>query len=365
MTQTLDLCLVVDDEPQLRGALARVLEAAGFACLRAESGVEALAMLEREGDVPLVFSDIDMPEMDGLALLMEIRRRLPDTAVIMVTAITQVEVAVRCLQLGAYDYIVKPFEIPEVTARAEQVLEKRRLVLENRQYQNHLADLVQVQAVRIEELFLEGVQTLVEALEAKDPYTRGHSTRVSAYAGGIARDMGLSEKDVRLVALGAELHDIGKIGVRESVLLKPDTLEPPEYGHLMQHTTIGANILAPLLKHAPEVLGIVRGHHERLDGSGRPDALTGDAVPVHTRIVIVADAFDAMISVRPYRPALTGRAAIAELEKCAGAQFDAAVVSAFLRAFPDADELPIRTPERPGRVLPEGVATGVAAVTPV
>jgi putative nucleotidyltransferase with HDIG domain len=283
----------------------------------------------------------------------------------MATAISEVEVAVACLQLGALDYIVKPFQIQEVTARAEQALDKRRLILENRQYQNNLAELVEQQALRIEELFLEGVQTLVEALEAKDPYTRGHSSRVTAYAGRIARSLELSEKDIRLVELGAELHDVGKIGVREAVLLKPDRLEPHEYDHLMEHTTIGANILKPLLKHAPEVLGIVRWHHERLDGAGRPDGLAGASIPLHTRVVTVADSFDAMTSARPYRAALGAENAIGELNECVGEQFDPQAVAAFHAAFPNPAELPIETPKKVRRRLPDGVAAGKAADLPV
>lgn len=357
-------CLVVDDEPQLRHALQRVLAGAGYRCLGAASGVEALEIMEREADVPLVFSDIHMPGMDGLTLLKHVRQRWPDCAVVMATAISEVEVAVSCLKLGALDYIVKPFQIREVTARADQALDKRRLILENRRYQHHLAELVQQQAQRIEELFLQGVQALVEALEAKDAYTRGHSARVSAYAGTLARTLGLSEKDTLLIELGAELHDVGKIGVREAVLLKPASLEPVEYDHLMQHTTIGATILAPLLENAPAVLDVVRWHHERLDGAGRPDGLAGDDIPMHTRVVSVADSFDAMTSARPYRPALSATAALAELEHCSGSQFDAAVVEAFRAAYPDPTELPIATPRKQRRSLPDGVAAGDRASLP-
>jgi putative nucleotidyltransferase with HDIG domain len=357
-------CLIVDDEEQLRSALRRVLELAGYRCLEASSGIEAIEVLEQEPDIPLIFSDIHMPEMDGLTLLKNIRQRWPDSAVVMASAISEVEVAVSCLKLGALDYIVKPFQIHEVTARADQALDKRRLILENRRYQFHLAELVQQQASRIEELFLEGVQALVEALEAKDPYTRGHSTRVSAYAAKTARSLGMSEKDIRLVELGAELHDVGKIGVRESALLKPSTLEPHEYDHLMKHTTIGATILSPLLKNAPEVLGIVRWHHERLDGSGRPDGLKGDSIPRHAKVVSVADAFDAMTSARPYRPALTAQAAIVELGECTGTQFDPQAVAGFLDAHPDVASLPIATPRKTRRSLPAGVAAGDGASVP-
>ncbi|MBI3081783.1 MAG: response regulator, partial [Gemmatimonadetes bacterium] len=195
-------CLVVDDEPRIRNALARLLEGVGYRCEQADSAQAALAALERE-PAPVVLTDIRMPEMDGVALLHEIRRRWPEVAVVMLTAVAEVETAVACLQAGAYDYIPKPFHVDEVRARVTQALEKRRLILENRQYQEHLADMVDQQAVRIEELFLEGVQTLAHALEAKDAYTKGHSARVAAYAGRIAAVLGLPEADVQLIALGA------------------------------------------------------------------------------------------------------------------------------------------------------------------
>ncbi|MFQ6046218.1 MAG: HD domain-containing phosphohydrolase, partial [Gemmatimonadales bacterium] len=250
------------------------------------------------------------------------------------------------LRLGAPDYITKPFQLDEVRARIGQALDKRRLVIENRRYQEHLSELVRQQAARIEELFLQGVQTLVEALEAKDAYTRGHSTRVSAYAGSTARALGLSDTEVTLIELGAQLHDVGKIGVREAVLLKRGSLTSEEYGHLMEHTIIGERILEPLLSHVPEVLAIVRSHHERIDGSGLPDGLAGDDIPVPARVVAVCDALDAMTSDRPYRDALPSRDALDELERLRGVQFDADVVEAFCRAYTDVDRLPIPTPPK-------------------
>jgi putative nucleotidyltransferase with HDIG domain len=337
-----------------------MLQLSGYQVFVAASGLEAIEILDT-AEIPLVISDIRMPEMDGFTLLRKIRERWPDTAVVMVTAVTEVDVAVACLKLGALDYILKPFQIEEVGARAEQALDKLRLILDNRRYQSDLAGLVEQQARRIEELYLEGVQALVEALEAKDAYTRGHSSRVARYSGRIANQLNMDETDIRLIELGAELHDVGKIGVREAVLMKPGKLDPQEYRHLMEHTVIGARILDPLLKDVPEVLSIVRSHHERLDGNGLPDGLQGSAIPIHTRVVTVADSFDAMTSARPYRPALTVEEAIAELQRCCASQFDCDAVAAFLQAFPDKDGLPLPTPRKVHRSLPEGVAmSGIA-----
>jgi putative two-component system response regulator len=336
-------CLVVDDEPRLRRVLVRLLEGEGFRCQEAGSGVEALKVLEST-PVPLVISDLRMPEMDGVALLREIVHRWPDVAVVVVTAVAEVESAVACLQLGALDYVAKPFHLDEVRARVAQALDKRRLILENRNYQHHLEDRVAVQAHRIEEVFLEGVQALVQALEEKDAYTRGHSARVARYATDIARQLNLDAEVIDTIALGSELHDIGKIGVRESILYKPGKLSEDEYRHIMEHTVIGARILGPLLRDTPGALAIVRSHHERVDGTGFPDRLGGDAIPLVARVVTVADSFDAMTSARPYRPGLLVQDAFRELEDGKGVQFDGVVVDAFLAAFADVTELPLPTP---------------------
>ncbi len=337
-------CLVVDDEPRLRRVLVRLLEGEGFACAEAGSGVEALKVLEGN-PVPLVISDLRMPEMDGVTLLREIIARWPDTAVIVVTAVAEVESAVACLQMGALDYVAKPFHLDEVRARVSQALDKRRLLSENRSYQKNLEERVEAQARRIEELFLEGVHALVYALEAKDAYTRGHSMRVANYSIAIARALNLETDLIDTIALGSELHDVGKIGVSEIVLHKAGKLSDAEYRHIMEHTVIGARILGPLMRDAPGALSIVRSHHERLDGSGFPDGLKGDAIPFEARLVSVADAFDAMTSVRPYRPSLSVKQAMRELEEGKDVQFDPQMVDAFLRAFAEPSALPIPTPQ--------------------
>ena len=337
-------CLVVDDEPRLRRVLVRLLEGEGFTCAEAGSGVEALKELE-SGPVPLVISDLRMPEMDGVTLLREIITRWPETAVIVVTAVAEVESAVACLQMGALDYVAKQFHLDEVRARVSQALDKRRLIIENHNYQAGLEERVEAQARRIEELFLEGVHALVYALEAKDAYTRGHSMRVANYSVGIARALGLDREGVDTIALGAELHDVGKIGVSEAILHKKEKLTDAEYRHIMEHTVIGARILGPLMKDAPSALSIVRSHHERMDGKGVPDGLKGEMIPFEARLVSVADAFDAMTSVRPYRRSLSVAEAMKELEQGRGVQFDNEIVDAFLRAFPKETSLPIPTPQ--------------------
>lgn len=323
-------CLVVDDEPRLRQALVRLMQLDGFTCFEGGSGVEALEILARE-PVILMLTDLRMPKMDGAMLLREVREHYPDVAVIMITAVAEVEVAVECLGRGAMDYISKPFVLEEVRARVKQALEKRRLLLENRQYHHSLEERVRLQARRLEELFIASIQSLADALELKDSYTRGHSVRVSHYSGLIARELGMDGDTVRQIELGGHLHDIGKIGVREDVLNKQGKLTPEEYAHIMTHPVLGWRILLPLLSDSPVALNVVRSHHERMDGRGVPDGLMGEAIPREARIACAADAFDAMMSGRPYRTAqLTLDDALAELRNHSGTQFDPGVANALL-----------------------------------
>jgi putative two-component system response regulator len=325
-------CLIVDDEIRLRQVLVQLMRSDGFQCVEAANGAEALEVLARQG-VQLVISDLRMPKMDGTELLREIRARYPDIAVVIISANVDVQVAVQCLAIGAMDYLVKPYQLEEVRARVAQALEKRRLIIENRDYQERLEERVMVQSRRMEELYLAGVQAMTEALEAKDPYTRGHSVRVSDYSAVIARGLGISGELLRQIEVGGHLHDIGKIGVREDVLNKVGPLTAEEYQHVMAHPVIGWNILRPLLGDTPAALNIVRYHHERLDGRGIPDGLAGDRIPLEARIAAAADALDAMTSDRPYRTLeMTLEMAVEELARHSGTQFDPDVVRSITRS---------------------------------
>src|SRR6185436_20626038 len=200
-TEAAPYCLIVDDEPRLRQVMVHLMRSDGFQCIEAGNGIEALEQLEKY-DVTLVLSDLRMPKMDGFELLREIRARFPDAAVVMITAVADVEIAVNCLAIGAADYVIKPYQLEDVRARVAQALEKRRLILENRDYQERLEERVAIQARRLEELFLTSVQSLAEALEIKDPYTRGHSVRVSHYSSVIARGLNLDAEMIRQIELG-------------------------------------------------------------------------------------------------------------------------------------------------------------------
>ncbi len=325
-------CLIVDDEVALRAVLRRLMEAEGFRCEEASSGGEALALLNAE-TIPLVLADFHMPRMDGGELLQEIHRRWPDTAVVMIIAVSDVDIAVRCLEAGALDYLTKPFSIEEVRARVGQALEKRRLLIENRSYRTQLEERVALQTRKYEALFLASLQSLADALEVKDAYTWGHSTRVSRYATLMANELSVDAELCEQLELGSRLHDIGKIGVREAVLNKEGPLTTDEYAHVMEHPVIGWRLMAPLLHEMPHALAVVRSHHERFDGHGMPDALRGHEIPLVARITAVADSFDAMTSGRPYRAGMRVDDAVAELRRCSGSQFDPVCVVAFERAM--------------------------------
>lgn len=328
-------CLVVDDDGQVRRALARAIESMGLPTIEAAHGKEALELLGARGEVAVCISDIYMPEMDGVTLLKELQSRYPDTGVIMLTGAAEVSTAVECLQLGALDYLSKPVLVDEVRARVQKALEKRDLILQNRFYQRHLESRVRELDRLNRQRLVAGIQMLVEALEAKDAYTRGHSRRVSEYAVKTAVRLGITGDQLEQIRLGGELHDIGKIGTREAVLNKPGPLSEAEFQHIRDHCTLGERILAPFLRDAAAVLRIVRSHHERFDGRGFPDGLAGDAIPLEARIVACVDAFDAMTTNRAYRAPRAPLEAVEELRRGSGRQFDPAVVDAFLAAFPE------------------------------
>jgi putative two-component system response regulator len=334
-------CLIVDDEPSVRRSLARMLAAQGFNCLEAGTGREGLEVLDQTGEIPLIISDMRMPELDGMGFLEAVRQRFPDSSVIMLSGMSETTTAVDCLHLGAADFLLKPISLGELQARVTRALEKRALVLQNRFYQEHLERQVQEQAQRIQELFLQGVQMLARALEAKDAYTRGHSIRVSRYAVATAPRLGFVGVGLEGIRLGGELHDIGKIGTREAVLHKPGSLTAEEFRQITEHPALGERMLSPLAHESPDVLRIVRSHHERLDGTGFPDGLRGENIPIEARIVAVVDTFDAITTRRPYRESRPPEEAMCELRRVAGTQLDPEAVEAFVAAFPDPRELPV------------------------
>jgi len=318
--------LVVDDEAGIRDVLSRAVETMGHEPETSGTGDEALAAMRRR-IFSLVLSDIRMPGMDGVGLLRRIVTECPHTAVIMVTAVSDLETAVSTMRLGACDYIVKPFDLDDVMRRIEQALAHRRQLLDMELYQAQLEREVAERTADARNVFLGAVQSLAAALDARDGYTHGHSRRVTALAVALARELALDDEQVERLRLAGMLHDIGKIGIRESVLNKSDALTDEEYAHIKTHPVIAQSILEPILRER-DTVRLIRSHHERYDGNGYPDGLTGEAIPLGARILAVADAFDAMTSKRPYRDPMGPQEALAVLRHGRGRQWDPAVVEA-------------------------------------
>lgn len=331
MSKKQGVILLVDDEEMIRHLLSQKLSPEGYRCEQAANAEQALEKL-KEDSIDLVILDIKMPGKSGVELLSEIKAKYPDTAVIMATAVDDAGVAINCMKAGAYDYVTKPFNLDEVSFSVRRALEKRRLELENRDYQQHLEEKVAEQAQKIRASFFNAITALAYALEAKDVYTSGHSQRVTEISVAVAEHLGLPKETIEKIRLAGLVHDIGKIGVRELVLNKPASLSDEEFKHVRLHSQTGERILKPIVDDK-EILKAVRHHHERYDGAGYPDGLKGEQIPQLARIIAVADTFDAMTSERPYRKALTEEAACAEVERCRGSQFDPEVADAFLEVW--------------------------------
>ena len=338
--------LIVDDEAGIRDILSRKLSSAGFQCLTASDGLNAMKLL-KSGQPDLVLLDVTMPGKSGATVLKDINTKYPDIAVIMVTAVADVQVVINLMKAGAYDYVIKPVDLNALLFSISRAMEKRKLKLENREYQLHLEKKVAQQTRKIRRAFLNAVTSLANALEAKDKYTHGHSRRVTETAVAIAREMAMPRHTIGKIELAGLLHDIGKIGISEQILNKPARLTAEEFRLVKSHPEIGERILEPLIEDK-EILLMIRHHHEYYDGSGYPDGLSGgqltqesaDPAPrraltkrltAGTMALSVADAYDAMISDRPYRPAMTIEAACAELERGKGKQFCPDLVDAFIR----------------------------------
>lgn len=330
--------LVVDDETAPADALAQALRGAGHDAETVSGGEAALARLaERRFDA--MVTDIHMPRLRGDVLLRLARECDPDLAVLLSADPDTARRASQCLREGAFDVLAKPFDLDDALARVDRALEHRRLVLENRGHRHSLEARVAEQAEGMARTLQGSLEALITALEAKDRHTRNHSARVAEMSSLLAQSLAPDDLPfLRRVRVAALFHDIGKIGVPEYILHKTSPLSPEEMREVERHVLCGVTILSPLLD--PETVAMVRHHHERIDGRGYPDAIGGDAIPLGARIVAVADAWDAMTSSRPYRPAMPRDRVWGILRAGAGIQWDAQVVDAFLaRALPQPQRL--------------------------
>ena len=331
--------LLVDDEVEITEILADLLSA-DYDCIRANSAEQALALL-RENEFQLVISDITMSGMSGLEMIPHVKTLAPDTVVVMISGMQTVESAIRALRLGAFDYLMKPFDLRQVEAVVKRALEHHELVVAKQRYENHLEELVEQRTAELDRALnsLEGayrstLKALTAALETRDSETHGHSERVVSYSLRLGREYGLNSDEMKALEFGSLLHDIGKIGVPDSILRKPAKLTEEEWVRMREHPLHGQQILRGI-EFLQGAARVVAQHHEKWDGSGYPLGLRADDIDICARIFAVADAFDAITSDRVYRRGKSYEAAAQELDDWAGRQFDPKVVEAFHRVPKD------------------------------
>jgi response regulator RpfG family c-di-GMP phosphodiesterase len=326
--------LAVDDERAASKLLAIMLRPPSYCCSTATTGEEALVALQRE-PFDAVISDLQMPGISGLELLAEVRRSYPHVAFLVTTGLDDVEVGVQAMRSGADDYLVKPLLESAVLASLESALHNRYLEQQVENYRQHLEEMVAErtgqlrQALeQVERSYEDTLEALGRAIDLRDTETAGHSQRVCLYSIEIARAMAWSEEQLGSLARGAHLHDIGKLGIPDAILLKPGPLTADERKCMQCHAQIGFDLVKDIafLSDAAE---LVLTHHERYDGGGYPGGLKGDEILPSARIFAVADSFDAITSDRPYRRASSFESGLQIIRDCRGTQFDPQVVTAF------------------------------------
>ena len=354
--------LIIDDEPSILSVLYSLL-GDQYECKTASCAAEALEYLQ-EDSFDLVLSDIMMPGMSGLELLEEITRLNRDIVVILISGNLNIQSAIEAMRRGAYDYVTKPFNLSDVETAVSRALRHRHLVRANQQYEQHLEELVNLRThelsvanvtlnTTLEKLYLNyraTMRALAAALEARDVETKGHSERVVAYCLLLGKQMGLVDRELITLEHGALLHDIGKIGVPDAILLKRGALTEDEWSYMRRHVEYGAQILRGI-DFLEGATMIVAQHHERFDGSGYPSRMEGDLICLGARIFAVADAVDAITSDRPYRASRPFEAAAEELLRCSGTHFDPEIVKAFTSVSIDTWREARQLANEPGLVL--------------
>jgi len=337
--------LIIDDERPVRDLLVRWLRNEGFRCLEADSAAAGWALLQ-SNEIELVTCDIRMPGETGLDLLPKIQASCPDIAVLMLTASSDTKTAIQSLTSGAYGYLVKPVEREELLFQVQRGLERRRLVIENREYTQKLEWRVREQTTSIRLAHEETIHRLLSAAMLRDEETGAHIRRTGLFSELFSEVLGWSPEEVENIRLAAPMHDVGKIGIPDAILRKPGKLSEAEFEVMRTHTLIGARMLRgsdwPVLKLAHE---IALYHHERWDGTGYPKGIRGEGIPLSARILAIVDVYDALTHDRVYRAALPEEEAVDLMIKGRGSHFDPFLFGVFLTLVPELRRISLDNPD--------------------
>ena len=322
--------LVVDDEEAIRNVVRKYLVQQGYEVAVAATGEEALDILQRQ-KITGILLDVNLPGTNGIDLVPRIIEVEPTVAVLMLTAVNDATSAALCMQRGALDYLIKPIDLSHLGRAVRRGLERRHSLLEGQQLTQWLKEEVALRVAerRLEQATQERIsvatlEALVNALEAKDPYLRGHSARVADLSASVAAHLGRPDEEIEAIRTAGRLHDIGKIGIREEILNKHGPLSDDEYEHVKQHVLVGSQILAPLV-HLRDVITFVRSHHERWDGGGYPDKLAGESIPLGARIIGTVEIYDALTTARPYQEKMEPDMAVERMRDLIGTAIDPAI----------------------------------------
>jgi response regulator RpfG family c-di-GMP phosphodiesterase len=320
--------LVVESNVDTRGVILRHLDEAGYSYLGVETINDCLTELEAR-PYAIVLCNVSSPDEDEANLVGSIKQQQGDAAIIMMTTDEDLDGAVNALKAGAYDCVTKPLNPELLNLAVKRAMERRTLLMENRDFKLNLEQRIKEKTHQVSLTLHNAIEALVFALEAKDEYSEGHSRRVADQAVRLGERIELSSTELERLRLAALLEDIGYIGLKEGILTKPNRLTPEEYEHVKTHPDIATRILEPI-DDLKSLIPIIRHHHERYDGKGYPDAISGDEIPLASRILALADVHDALVSPRPYRDAFRPEMALAIIEGNAGSQFDPELTASFI-----------------------------------
>ncbi len=353
--------LIVDDEIGPRESLRMVLKP-NYNVYTVENGYAAIQMIQQV-EMDVLTLDLKMPGMNGIETLKEIRMISPDVMVVIITGYGTLKTAIEAIRYGVFDYIPKPFNVPEILSIIDKSIQRRKLNLKVKEVLGNCFNqqLLQMPVANADSVLqgenqpvadckwdeinlsdtqscLEFAKVLAYTLEEKDPYTSGHSERVCYYSDFISKRLSLSPKDRSDLQIASYLHDIGKIGISNRFINKKGTLSPTDWAVIKQHTRKAIELLVPL-NLSSSIISYIQHHHERYDGSGYPDGLAGEKIPLGARIIAISDSYDSMTSDRPYRKPLTNGDAKSELLRNAGKQFDPKLVALFLDVLKEMEDV--------------------------